>query len=61
MTSSRSKDVLLPIIGKARAEEFSQLRLPTRLEVLQRYICCTSLKLPKQLRVEQQIQHPLKL
>ena len=38
MTSSRSKDVLLPIIGKARAEEFSQLRLPTRMEVLQRYI-----------------------
>ena len=38
MTSSRSKDVLLPIIGKARAEEFSQLKLPTRLEVLQWYI-----------------------
>ena len=38
MTSCRSKDVLLPIIGKARAEEFSQLRLPTSLEVLQRYI-----------------------
>ena len=38
MTSSRSKDILLPIIGKARAEEFSQLRLPTRIEILQRYI-----------------------
>ena len=58
ITSSRSKNVLLPFIGKVRAGEFFRLRLPTSLEVLQRYI---SLKLPKQLRVEQQIQHSLKL
>jgi len=38
MTSSRSKDVNLPIIGRARGEPFSQLKLLTNGEVLQRYI-----------------------
>ena len=38
MMSCRSKDVDLPVIGKARAEAFLQSRLPTSREVLQRFI-----------------------
>ena len=38
MIASTSKHVNLPIIGKARTEPFSQLKLPTNGEVLQRFI-----------------------
>ena len=38
MIATRSKRVNLPIIGKARTESFSQLKLPTNGEVLQRFI-----------------------
>ena len=34
---SRSKHANLPIFGKARTEPFSQLKLPTNGEVLQRF------------------------
>lgn len=47
MTSLRSKDICLPIIGKPKAEALSSLRLPTNREVLQRLLYFTKVQKKK--------------